>query len=266
MGLKDILVHLDNSSAAAARLDLAVSYARKHDARLRGLYLTTHSYYESSNIGEKGASASLEELFTSRTSAAGVDAEWVHLDSAVVGSNVSDFVALQAYYTDLIIVGQTNHSSPALNVPVDLPERLVLICGRPVLVVPYAGSFSGAAERVMIAWKAGRESIRAINDAMPCLEKAQHVKLIGVGTSNTPAEPFGGIVAQLACHGVKVATDQVNADNFPIGDMILNNVCEQKIDLLVMGAYAPNRRGVLEVSPVARHILKHLTVPVLLSH
>ena len=267
MGLRDILVHLDNSAAAAARLDLAIAYAQKHDARLRGLYLITHSYYEPRNIGEKSASENIEHLFTGKTTAAGVRAEWVYQDCSVMGSSVSDLITLQAYYTDLIVVGQTNHASPALNIPLDLPERIVLMSGRPVMIVPYAGKFATAAERVMIAWKAGRESVRAVTDALPCLEKAHYIALTGVSASSTPAAgAFGGITDLLSCHGVKTVPEMINAGSFPIGDMILNNACEQKIDLLVMGAFAPNRRGKLEISPVAAHILKHLTVPLLMSH
>jgi nucleotide-binding universal stress UspA family protein len=67
-------------------------------------------------------------------------------------------------------------------------------------------------------------------------------------------------------HDILVSVDVISSESFPIGDMLLNNICEKKIDLLVMGAFAPNRRGNLELSPVAKHILKHMTAPVLISH
>jgi nucleotide-binding universal stress UspA family protein len=56
MGIRDILVHLDNSTASIARLDVAIAYARKHGALLRGLYLITHHFYEPRAIGEKADS------------------------------------------------------------------------------------------------------------------------------------------------------------------------------------------------------------------
>ena len=65
---------------------------------------------------------------------------------------------------DLIVAGQTDPHwdlSPLL----DFPERLALESGRPVLIVPYAGRFPRVGRRVVIAWKAGRESARAAFDA-----------------------------------------------------------------------------------------------------
>jgi nucleotide-binding universal stress UspA family protein len=67
-------------------------------------------------------------------------------------------------------------------------------------------------------------------------------------------------------HDVAASLESIVSGNFPIGDMLLNTACDRKIDLLVMGGFAPNRRGTLEMSPVAKHVLKHLTVPVLMSH
>ena len=267
MGLREILVHLDNSDTAAVRLDLAVAYALKHGAKLRGLYLITHSYYEPRDIDEQANAASVEELFMDKTCRAGVTAEWVYRDWSVIGADVTDLITIQAYYADLIMIGQTNSGAPSRNIPTDLPERLVLMCGRPVLIVPYAGTFESAGDRIMIAWKAGRESIRAVHDALPCLKKARHVEVVGIGAPSGVVDgTFSDIHAVLERHDVQTTTELINTGNFPVADMLLNTACEQKIDLLVMGAYAHTRRGSLGLSPIAKHILKHLTVPVLMSH
>jgi nucleotide-binding universal stress UspA family protein len=119
----------------------------------------------------------------------------------------------------------------------------------------------------MIAWKAGRESIRAVNDALPHLQKAHSVVIVeGIKGNETSPSSLEPVKEFLLKHDINVTSDSISSGNFPIGDMLLNNVCEKKIDLLVMGAFAPNRRGKLELSPVAQHVLKHLTAPVLMSH
>lgn len=121
----------------------------------------------------------------------------------------------------------------------------------------------------MVAWKAGRESIRALNDALPLLEKAHSITVTEIGTTDmavSSSSSLANVQKFLSSHAVDAAVELINAGNFPIGDMLLNNACEKKIDLLVMGGFAPNRRGKLELSTVARHILKHLTVPVIISH
>lgn len=267
MGIKDILVHLDNSAAAATRLDVAILYARKHGAHLRGLYLITHYYYEPRSIIEKIDREKTEQMFASKTNNADIDSEWVFQDNSVMGSNISDLVTMYAYYTDLVILGQTDTAAPATHTQLDLAERVSLTSGRPVLIVPYTGSFQYAGARIMIAWKAGRESIRALNDALPHLHVANNVNIIEIETADIgESTSLKNAQIFLDKHGIQSTTELINAGNCPIGDMILNNVCEKKIDLLVMGAFSPKRSGALELSQVARHIIKHMTVPVLIAH
>ena len=267
MPIRDILVHLDNSAASAVRLNVAIAYARKHGARLRGLYLITHHFYEPSSLGEKAESNSAEQMFIEMTSEADIAAEWVFQDCSVMGSDVGDLITLHAYFTDIVILGQANMAAPVMNIPTDLVERIILSCGRPVIIVPYSGSFQTAGDRIMIAWKAGRESVRAINDSLPYLQIAQSVVIVeGKSTSENSDASLEAIRSFLQSHNIHVTLDLISSGNFPIGDLLLNIACDKKIDLLVMGAFAPNLRGKLEMSPVARHVLKHLTVPVLMSH
>lgn len=267
MGIRDILVHLDNSTASNTRLDVAIAYAHKHGARLRGLYLITHLFYEPRSLGEKSESEKVEQLFVDKTSKAGITAEWLFQDCTVTGSDVCNLITMQAYYTDLVILGQANLSTTVANIPADLVERIVLSCGRPVLIVPYSGIFDTAGDRIMIAWKAGRESIRAVNDSLPYLQKAHVIDIVtGKEKGDSTDSTLAAISNFLLIHGIRTSNESISSGNFPIGDMLLNNICEKKIDLLVMGAFAPNRRGKLEMSPVARHVLKHLTAPVLMSH
>ena len=271
MGIRDILVHLEDSAAAESRLDLAILYALRHRATLRGLYTIAHAYYESREIGERASLERVAALFREKTAAAGIASEWVFRDSSVIGVSVSDIVTTQAYYSDLVVVGQTNHRLPSMNIPVDLPECLVKSCGRPVLVVPYAGSFETAGDRIMVAWKEGRESVRSLSDAMPHIEKSLSVYVVGVGAQTTDSDSdsysdFMSVRSYLSRHAVTVRAEQICNGNRLVGDLILNLACEYTADLVVMGACAPNRRGALALSPVAEHVLRHLTVPVLMSH
>jgi nucleotide-binding universal stress UspA family protein len=195
--------------------------------------------------------------------------EWIRPGRSSNGVSIMDIMTTQAYYTDLVIVGQPNFKPPNLNIPPELPERLVMLCGRPVLVVPYTGLFETAGDRIMIAWRAGRESVRSVNDAMPVIEKAHHTSIVEVSAEAIPSESNDHIIYVrdfIARHKIHARTEQVYAGDFTVGDTILNLACEKTIDLLVMGAYVHTRRGTLTLSPIANHILKHLTVPVLMSH
>ena len=272
MALRDILLHLDNSSRSAARLELALELARCHGAHLKGLYVQSHAFYAPRHGGlDEAEAVQVQAEFEARTAAAGVSSEWLYADWSVVGVSVTEILTIHAYYADLVIVGQPDPADHSQTNPLDLPERLGLGAGRPILVVPYAGVFASAPQRVMVAWKTGRESVRALNDAIPFLEKGSHVSIVSVGSSSTPDQAtetaIGRICAHLGHHQVAAAHEQIIAPaGFPIGDLLLNHACDHKMDLLVMGGYAQTRRGGFVLGPVAGHLLGHMTVPVLLSH
>lgn len=272
MAIKDILLHLDNSASCQTRIDLAIQIAKSHGAHIKGLYVLSHSYYAPRHIGGEAAAAKITEAaFVDKCLAAGVSAEWLYVDWSVVGVGITEIVTLYAYYTDLVIVGQPTQESHGAGLPFDLPERLGLGAGKPLLIVPYAGTFATKVERIMIAWKAGRESSRTVGDAMPFLTKAAHVSVV---TVKSPGEELGSadndfnkLEEYLSRHQVSPRLDQILAPPlFPVGDILLNHACEQKMDLLVMGAFASSRRGSFMFGPVARHLMNHMTLPVLISH
>lgn len=270
MALKNIMLHMDNSPGCATRLDLAIRIAARHGAHLQGLYVRSHSYYAPRHgSNEESETAMVQAAFETASAAAGISAEWLFVDWSVVGVSITEIITIHAYYTDLLIIGQPDPQSQS-GIPADFPERLGLGIGRPLLVVPYAGAFTESGGRLMIAWRAGRESVRALNDALPFLEKAEHVSVVSVGNSGTTdhAGTEGDrICAHLARHGVTALYEHIQAPaGFPVGDLLLNHACEQKMDILVMGGYAQTRRGAFVLGPVAGHLLAHMTLPVLLSH
>ncbi|MEI6305596.1 MAG: universal stress protein [Deltaproteobacteria bacterium] len=272
MAFKDILLHLDNSMNCPARIDMAVALAALHGAHLKGLFVVTHSYYAPQEVkGVAETVGRIEAIFNEKTAKAGISAEWLYVDWAVVGAGLSEVVSLYSYYSDLLIVSQPDHGAHKSDTPADLPERLGLGSGRPVLMVPYTGSYSGACERVMIAWRSGRESSRIVNDSMAILKKAHHVSVVTVDNPENNGEKVENDVRQLcrylSRHGIAAKHDQIlTSSSFPVGDVLLNHACENKMDLLVMGAFAPNRRGAFVLGAVAKHLMNHMTVPVLISH
>lgn len=271
MQFKDILVLVDDSPQSAARIDVAISLAKRNGAHLTGLYVITHSHYSPL---QEGAAERMEEArrqFSDKTSSASVDAEWSCVDWPVSGVSMAEIVTRHGYYKDLIIVGQVPKGQIPKGTgeaPSDLPERVVKASGRPVLVVPFAGSFPEVGSEVMVAWNGGRESVRALRDAMPFLQFAERVSVLAVRPAD--AEQVGNPAADLAHHldrhGVKAEVDTVVAGELPVGDIMLNAAWEKGCNLLVMGAYTYSSRGTLALGAVARHILDHMPMPVLMSH
>lgn len=55
-------------------------------------------------------------------------------------------------------------------------------------------------------------------------------------------------------------------ENIGAMDMLLGRVTDEAIDLLVMGAYGQYAFPFLRRGGGTRHILRHMSVPVLMSH
>jgi len=272
MALKDLLLHIDHSPGYPDRLELAINLARTHGAHLKGIYALSHAYYAPRETrGAIGAAREAELFFTERTALAGISAEWLYVDWNVVGVTVAEILNHYTFYTDLAIVGQPDGTTVETNSAVDLPERLGLGAGCPLLIVPRTGAFPLTGSRVMIAWKSGREASRSVKDAMPILEKARHVNVVTIGSAGDDNDialtNARNICSQLARHQVHAGYEQIFAgSDITVGDLLLNHAFEQKMDLLVMGAYAPSSRGGFVLNPVATHLINHMTVPILISH
>ncbi|HEX9078973.1 MAG TPA: universal stress protein [Desulfuromonadaceae bacterium] len=265
MALREILVHMDSTPQCATRLEVAVDLAKRHGARLTGLYVLTYFPYASRNTAAEAQVEAARDMFHDQTGAAGIAAAWRRIDWQVVGVSIWEVITLHAYYTDLVVVsqpkaGKTGQSDDGI------PERIIFGSGRPVLIVPYSGSFSGTGQRIMVAWKAGRESTRALNDAMPLLQAAQEVTLVTVADTRDGISPPCTICDHLALHGVTVHGKSLPASNMQIADALLNHAAEQDFDLMISGAYGYTSKGSLSLTVVARQLLQGMTIPLLMSH
>lgn len=266
MPLKNILVHLDNSPHSPARLKLAVDLAQKHQARLTALYIITHPHYEPLHVDAEAKLAQVQAEFDAITAGTSLKSELLAIDWKVTGVSVPEIINMHANCSDLVIVGQTDQENPESGTPADLPERVILGSGRPVLIIPYTDSYTSFGTRVLVTWKSGRESARAANDAIPLLEKADFVTVLVVNPEDPAKNDGERLCDHLACHDIKAIAVQAHANGISVGDVLLNRASDEGIDLMVMGAYAMSRFGSQTPGDVARHILKHMTVPVLMSH
>ncbi|MFQ5936654.1 MAG: universal stress protein [Acidiferrobacterales bacterium] len=276
MSFKDLLVDIDTSKACAARLDAAIGFARAHEAHLSGLYtmadLSVPGFAEAQIPADVLAAgrqwvidkaAAAEAMFTQATEKAGMSAEW----RCVSGDRIS-ILALHGRYADLTIVGQTDKDDP-FSTSMDLAGKLIFEAGGPVLVIPYIGT-DRFGEHVMVAWNASREAVRAIHDALPVLVRAKTVDVLSI---NPPAGargdgdiPSADICLHLARHGVRAEADHIEAHDIKVGDMLLSRAADKGVDLIVMGAYGHSRLRETVFGGATRHLLEHMTVPVLLSH
>ena len=139
--------------------------------------------------------------------------------------------------------------------------------GRPVLLMPYAGSFKADFQRPLIAWNKSREAAHAVNDALPVIEGCQEVTVVSLDTRREEAKIACAEVARhLACHGIKTKTEVLVVEDIGVMDMLLNQVADRAADLLVMGAHGQIGFPFVSRGAGTRYILRHMTVPVLMSN
>jgi nucleotide-binding universal stress UspA family protein len=272
-GLRDIVVHVDDTPAGTARLGYAARLARAWDAHLVAVHVQPSTHLPSrvsARVNEILVEAwrkQIEETtarVASRIAAAG-RAEGLTIEYRFVEGLADERLLAHARHADLTVIGQPG--DPARDEQTHIVETLLFGSGRPILIVPSVGSYDPACRRVLCAWNASREAARALADAMPLLRRADAVTVLS-------ADPEGGahrvpgadIALHLARHGVKAATSATYAGDLPVGDALLNRAADLGADLLVMGGYGHSRTREAIYGGATRSVLDHMTLPVLMAH
>jgi nucleotide-binding universal stress UspA family protein len=281
MPLKDILVIVDNGNSCKARVQLAATLAEQHGAHLIGLFVRNQPHVPQFIMSQLGpevarvqqawageAAKTAKAQFDAVVEKTSLSTEWRDAEGLLAEETV-----VHARYVDLVIVGQHEDTGDMAAEGQDtMVDHLVLECGRPVLIVPYAGGFTTVGRRAMVAWNATREATRAANDALPLLQSADKVDVVAVnprsghGRDGHGPLPSADIALHLARHGVNAVAQHIEAHDTDAGTALLSWAAEQGVDLMVMGAYGRSRLRELVLGGATRHILRQMTVPVLMSH
>ncbi|WP_374446898.1 universal stress protein [Stella sp.] len=276
MTLRNILVHVDGGQPAVARLELAIALAERDRAHLTALDIfgaepmpgfvaaeLPQAVIDQIRAAARERATATEARLRPLLSAANAPTEWRTVESLDPAT-----IAHHARYCDLAIVGQDDPDTPAS--PDGIAEAVVMGSGRPVLVVPYAGRFRTVGSNVLVAWDGGREAARAVNDALPLMAPGATVTVLSLNPDHTAAGGTGypgqDISAHLARHGVRVEAANYVTEDISVGDMLLSRAADLGADLVVMGAYGHSRLRDFVLGGATRHMLAHMTVPVLMSH
>ena len=276
MPYKTILVHVDNGKRWPARAEVAVELAGRFEAHLVGLHAVTPAYTRAYRTVEAGPLVIEGEKQLALEQAKRGETMFRHLVEKSGPGNVDwrmssdDALAamvLHSRYADLIVMGQPDLQDDS-GVEAAFAHRLVLMAGRPVLVVPYIGPSGTLGKRVLLAWNATREATRATTDALPFLRAADDVSVVLVKPDSTSHGEIPGadIGLYLARHGVHVKVETIEGVDLDVGNLLLSRAADLSSDLIVMGAYGHSRFSELVLGGVTRTMFESMTVPVLMSH
>ncbi len=278
MTYKTILLHLNDHRRVANLVDTATFLASREQAHLIGLFVMPPvKVFGSTGYGTglikgylqaiRAEAEKIRDAFEAACRGRSFASEWRVIDTDY--RSVADAVIDRGRAVDLIIASQRDPEAN-LGLMIDEPERLAIESGRPVLLVPYAGTFATIGKRVLVAWNGRREASRATFDALPFLKTADRVRILWINPQDE-LHPVGDlptaeIAAALARHGVKCEAVATVARDLDVANTLLSSAADDSADLMVMGAYGHSRIREFVLGGATRDILAHMTVPVLMSH
>jgi nucleotide-binding universal stress UspA family protein len=276
MQIRDIMLCVEPVRPGSVLIDNAVRFARKREANLTGLYpieIFDFPGYVQAQLPKEvlenyrkiyyEEAQQAEAAFRDACTSAGIHWDWHRVEgeraqSVIENGRLSDLVMLAGGHDgDGSATGES-------------AGRIMLECGRPVLLLPAAPIAEDTGSRILLAWNGRREAVRAVHDALPLLEGAEWVKIVLVNP-DTGAPDYGDLPGSELCrhlarHGVKAEAQEVRARGKSDGAALLDLAKEEGANLVVMGAYGHARWRELVIGGVTEHVLRHAELPIFLSH
>lgn len=272
--IKRIAVHVDGGSRDGPVLRLALALAARHGAELEAVFarippfipasvdgILTPQIVEAQQSIYVQRAENAKKAIAEASKGAGVQPQLTVRDGPAL-----EVMIQRARFADLAVIGQPAPEESDAVTDFDLPAELVMELGRPVLIVPNKGDYAGVGKRVIVARAGTRESRRAATDGLALLDPASAVTVLMVNPKNGTATNEADMKAWYARHGVNVDVRVVRSTEKEVGAVLRATAAELSADLVVMGAYGRSRLRELILGGATHSMLKHTTVPVLMSH
>ena len=272
MPFTTMMVHVDVERDCEQRVQLALALADRFQAALIGVAgLTLRPafaaggvviYHEPTEHERHTVSARLDDM-GGRFRAKGQHLKQVEWRTAL--ELPYELVSREARAADLIIVG-ARHTGGNIEDLAD-PGVILLRAGLPVLVVPDTVA-PLQLRRVVVAWKDTRECRRAVRDALPFLQRAKEVLLVGIGEGEAESnakKTLSDAAGYLLRHRAAVH-DVWRQARGPVAAELLRLVQDEGADLIVAGGYGHSRLGEWIFGGITHELLVSSPVCCMLSH
>ncbi len=281
MAYRIVAVHVNESARLVDRIQVAAQVAIDTGAYLVGVACSGPAAddYLSGLLGAGAAGLHIYRDFMQERSATQLATFEAVADKAgvpffekrVIEDEAGIGLCLQARYSDLLVLGQPDPDEAPPAERANLVEYVLMHCGRPLLLVPYAWKPAAISRTVMVAWDGSLEAARAVSGAIPLLRRAKLVQVTvfnpEIGPGAHGEEPGADIALYLERHGIEVEVARQHVgDRIDIGNAMLSHAADIGADLIVMGGYGHARFREVLLGGVTQTILRSMTVPVLISH
>jgi nucleotide-binding universal stress UspA family protein len=273
MALKSILLHLARDRRVEQTTAAAIALAKRHGARLVAasplppviLPMPDGGFISADLIQKMSAEQQASAERSAAKARTAGEAAGITVTTEVVEGDPVSVLSAAAVAADLVVIGQPDPDS-AGGADVSFPGDLLMASSRPVLCLPYAGTFPTLGDHVLVAWNGSREAARAVADALPLLEKAATVMVVTIDDVVPGGAAPEAVAGYLKMHGIAATVRRVPSGEISAEDALLGMISDQGIDLVVMGAYGHSRTRELLFGGVTRSLLRFMTSPLLLSH
>lgn len=272
MSFRDILVHLKSHEDWSPHIDHAISAAKLFSSHLRAL-VTFHEVVMLRNLPRISAHTLEDQM--EKDAAIGLHLKTRFLnacaDAGVVGSfdmaegAAGELIPWASRVHDLTIIEQRQPDIDELGF--DAAEEAALSAGRPVLLIPRRGQFDPAPEHILVAWNGSAMAASAVHGALPFIQSAKKVTICS-GELRLPLRPGSRIpdmslAGHLKRHVAEVVEEKTRLGPAHVGEHLLDRANELGCGMIVMGAFGRSWFSEYLLGGATRHILKHMTVPVL---
>lgn len=277
MSFSTVMVHLELGRSNANLLKIAGDLAERCQSKVVGIAASQPLFtsyvdaaYVSGEIFEQERAAFERESQAAQAefrTTLGGHSDRLEWRCAQGVASLAEYVAREARSADVILTTPHRRDSTDSGPRHMKIGDLVLRAGRPVLLVPEAKT-SLQLDRVMLAWKDGREARRAAADALPILELASQVTVVEVAAEQDRAAAqsrLADVVAWLAGHGIP-AESRVETPSGSDASAVGKIAHALRADLIIAGAYGHSRLREWTLGGVTMDLLIDPVRCVLLSH
>ena len=272
--MKTILAHLEISPLLDSVLETALLAARRFDSYIEGLHMRPGQPdviaadlvpgFEREATERAERARQVFEAFLTRNGLArpvdgrvGLSADWrieLSTGQSAIGSLGRVF--------DLIVVGRPLKDS--ITPSMAALESALFEAGRLLLIAPPEPP-TRMGERIVIAWNCSSETARTVAFAMPFLERAQKITVLGLDKNIVPGPSAAELALNLRRHGFDVDWKEVPLGDRSAGQAMLNETRALGADLLVKGAYTQSRLRQMIFGGATSHILAAADIPDLMA-
>ena len=279
MPIRTILVSLTTPDAARQVMGPAVELARRENVHLVGLHtreaivvypgIAMHvstADFTAFEQSQREQSEQIRQIFEDHTRIEDFVSEWRDVEAQSM--TASDRIIEHARAADLVIMpqGDPDHDRPDQH---HIQDRTIRKSGRPVLVIPYAGSFQSVGHKVLVGWAPPREAARAAHDAIPLFAQGGEALIVTAHHARAGHALSDETAHELALcydrHGIRSQVVDRTDDGLSVGSVLQNEAFERGCDLIVTGAFGHSRIYDLVIGATTSELLESMTVPVLFS-